>query len=134
MTRLTKAFKHLEHTSQATYFNTSFKPDVPFPPLALLSITSCRPSLLHSLYRAPLDFVEQVSTGMAHRVLVNSAFTAGVFASTFSRLAAAGVVPQVSVITYASPGAPVGGALGTFESQTSHRLMRCLITHRWSGL
>ncbi|MEW5318970.1 MAG: hypothetical protein WDW38_010148 [Sanguina aurantia] len=62
-----------------------------FPDLLL----AARPSLLHSLYRAPLDAIEQASTGMAHRVLVNSAFTAGVFASTFGRLAAAGVVPQV---------------------------------------
>ncbi|MEW5305498.1 MAG: hypothetical protein WDW36_008032 [Sanguina aurantia] len=62
-----------------------------FPDLLL----AARPSLLHALYRAPLDAIEQASTGMAHRVLVNSAFTAGVFASTFGRLAAAGVAPQV---------------------------------------
>lgn len=38
---------------------------------------------------------------MAHRVLVNSAFTAGVFASTFGRLAAAGVAPQVGPVGFA---------------------------------
>ena len=37
-------------------------------------------------YRSPIDRLEEVSTGMAHRVLVNSVFTAKAFGRTFSRL------------------------------------------------
>lgn len=43
-------------------------------------------SLLKSLYRAPLDWMEEVTTGAANVVLVNSLFTKGVFRDTFSRL------------------------------------------------
>lgn len=45
-----------------------------------------RNSTLKSLYRAPLDWFEEITTGMADRVLVNSKFTAGVFKETFKRL------------------------------------------------
>jgi alpha-1,3/alpha-1,6-mannosyltransferase len=45
--------------------------------------------------RAPLDWLEQTTTGCADLVLVNSAFTQGVFASTFPALAARGVAPEV---------------------------------------
>jgi hypothetical protein len=44
-----------------------------FPDLLL----AARKSALHSAYRAPLDWVEQASTGAAHHILVNSAFTQG---------------------------------------------------------
>lgn len=50
---------------------------------------------LHALYRAPLDCIEQASTGAADSVLVNSEFTAGVFAATFPRLARRGISPRV---------------------------------------
>jgi alpha-1,3/alpha-1,6-mannosyltransferase len=50
---------------------------------------------LHALDRRPLDAVEQASTGSADRILVNSEFTAGVFATTFPRLARRGVAPRV---------------------------------------
>ncbi|KXZ50092.1 hypothetical protein GPECTOR_18g69 [Gonium pectorale] len=62
-----------------------------FPDLLLTQ----RKSLLKSLYRAPLDYLEEVSTGAADLVLVNSKFTAGMFAQTFKRLAARGVSPLV---------------------------------------
>lgn len=62
-----------------------------FPDL-LLAKPSSR---LHRAYRAPLDALEQASTGMAHRVLVNSEFTKGVFGETFSALRSRGVVPDV---------------------------------------
>lgn len=52
-------------------------------------------SPLHKLYRYPLDWLEEVTTGMAHHVLVNSNFTQGVFARTFSSLAARGLQPAV---------------------------------------
>ena len=50
-------------------------------------------SLLKSIYRAPLDWLEEVTTGMANTVLVNSLFTKAVFRQTFSRLSH--VSPQV---------------------------------------
>ena len=62
-----------------------------FPDLLLTH----RASPLKAAYRAPLDALEQAATGAADLVLVNSRFTAGVFAATFERLAARGVAPAV---------------------------------------
>ncbi|MBN3321939.1 ALG2 mannosyltransferase, partial [Atractosteus spatula] len=45
-----------------------------------------RRSALKWLYRAPIDRLEEVTTGMADCVLVNSRFTAGVFRRTFRSL------------------------------------------------
>lgn len=50
---------------------------------------------LHALYRRPLDAVEQASTGAADCLLVNSRFTAGVFAVTFPKLSKEGIAPRV---------------------------------------
>jgi alpha-1,3/alpha-1,6-mannosyltransferase len=70
-----------------------------FPDLLL-----ARPaSALHALYRAPLDWVEQATTGAADRVLVNSAFTRRVFASTFLRLTCRQIVPDVLYPAVAPP-------------------------------
>jgi len=41
---------------------------------------------LKTLYRAPLDWLEEVTTGLANTILVNSKFTGGVFRNTFLRL------------------------------------------------
>lgn len=38
------------------------------------------------LYRMPLNYLEEVTTGMAHKVFVNSIYTGNVFRSTFKRL------------------------------------------------
>ncbi|XP_075868703.1 alpha-1,3/1,6-mannosyltransferase ALG2 [Nelusetta ayraudi] len=46
-----------------------------------------RKSTLKKLYRAPIDRVEERTTGMADMILVNSRFTAGVFRETFGGLA-----------------------------------------------
>lgn len=62
-----------------------------FPDLLL----SQRSSVIKSLYRMPLDYLEQSSTGAADLILVNSNFTAGVFGQTFSRLNSQGVRPAV---------------------------------------
>lgn len=43
-------------------------------------------SALKSLYRAPLNWLEETTTGKAHKILVNSKFTAEVFRNTFKRL------------------------------------------------
>jgi len=48
---------------------------------------------LKSLYRVPLDWLEQFTTGLAGTVLVNSQFTCGVFRQTFTRLSS--VIPDV---------------------------------------
>ncbi|XP_067941099.1 alpha-1,3/1,6-mannosyltransferase ALG2-like [Watersipora subatra] len=52
-----------------------------------------RNSLLKKLYRWPIDWLEEVTTGRADKVLVNSKFTAGVFKETFSRLSH--ITPEV---------------------------------------
>ena len=52
-------------------------------------------SLLHRAYRAPLNWLEETTTGLAHRVLVNSEFTKMVFAGTFTSLDARGLRPAV---------------------------------------
>ncbi|KAK7501172.1 hypothetical protein BaRGS_00007657 [Batillaria attramentaria] len=53
-----------------------------FPDLLLTQ----RGSLLKRWYRAPLDWLEEKTTGMADCVLVNSKFTSGVFHETFTSL------------------------------------------------
>ncbi|XP_014669467.1 PREDICTED: alpha-1,3/1,6-mannosyltransferase ALG2-like [Priapulus caudatus] len=52
-----------------------------------------RESFLKRVYRAPLDWLEEWSTGLAHVILVNSMFTANVFKDTFKSLSK--VTPQV---------------------------------------
>jgi len=54
-----------------------------------------RKSTLKRLYRAPLDWLEEATTGMADIVLVNSNFTAGIFKQTFTNLAESQVQPSV---------------------------------------
>lgn len=72
-----------------------------FPDLLLTQ----RTSLLKRLYRAPLDYVEELSTGAAHLVLVNSNYTRGVFKETFRRLASRGMDPSVLYPAVAIPEA-----------------------------
>ena len=49
-------------------------------------LLSKRTNLLKSLYRMPFDMLEQLTTGMADKVVVNSEFTKGVYQKTFSLL------------------------------------------------
>ena len=42
--------------------------------------------MLKSLYRAPIDYLEERTTGMADTLLVNSKFTASIFRHTFKTL------------------------------------------------
>jgi len=51
-----------------------------------LLLSTERKSLFKKLYRAPLDWLEQTTTGVAGTVLVNSKFTSSVFHDTFTRL------------------------------------------------
>lgn len=53
-----------------------------FPDLLLTK----RDSFLKRLYRAPLDWLEERTTGMADCILVNSQFTAAIFKETFKSL------------------------------------------------
>ncbi|KFQ01030.1 Alpha-1,3/1,6-mannosyltransferase ALG2, partial [Leptosomus discolor] len=46
-----------------------------------------RESLLKHIYRLPLDWLEEYTTGMADCIVVNSKFTASVFKGTFKSLA-----------------------------------------------
>lgn len=62
-----------------------------FPDLLLAHHTT----VLRRLYRKPIDFVEEITTGMADMILVNSKFTASTFANTFKRLHARGIRPAV---------------------------------------
>ncbi|XP_006010934.1 alpha-1,3/1,6-mannosyltransferase ALG2 [Latimeria chalumnae] len=45
-----------------------------------------RRSVLKQVYRAPIDWLEEYTTGMADCIVVNSKFTAGVFKQTFKSL------------------------------------------------
>ncbi|KAK7365234.1 hypothetical protein VNO80_14132 [Phaseolus coccineus] len=47
------------------------------------------------MYRKPIDYVEEMTTGMADLILVNSNFTASTFANTFKSLHANGIRPAV---------------------------------------
>lgn len=49
-------------------------------------LCTTRRSLLKRLYRIPIDFLEEFTTGLADCILVNSSFTASVFAQSFPRL------------------------------------------------
>jgi alpha-1,3/alpha-1,6-mannosyltransferase len=52
-------------------------------------LLSPRTSLFKSLYRYPFDFIEEVTTGLADMVVVNSEFTQGVYKRTFQRISRA---------------------------------------------
>ncbi|KAM3373911.1 alpha-1,3/1,6-mannosyltransferase ALG2 [Capsicum galapagoense] len=62
-----------------------------FPDLLLAQHTT----ILRRIYRKPIDFIEEITTGMADLILVNSKFTASTFASTFKNLDARGIKPAV---------------------------------------
>lgn len=75
-----------------------------YPDLLLSPASS---SFLRSLYRAPLDWLEEVTTGAATAVLVNSEFTRSVFRSTFKRLGGVRprvVYPSLAIQQFEGPG------------------------------
>eukprot|EP00007_Cunea_sp_BSH-02190019_P007153 CAMPEP_0174240760 /NCGR_PEP_ID=MMETSP0417-20130205/20342_1 /TAXON_ID=242541 /ORGANISM="Mayorella sp, Strain BSH-02190019" /LENGTH=562 /DNA_ID=CAMNT_0015319897 /DNA_START=1258 /DNA_END=2942 /DNA_ORIENTATION=+ len=55
-------------------------------PDKLLCTADQRTSLLKRVYRVPLDWIEEKTTGMADCIFVNSQYTAGVYAQAFPRL------------------------------------------------
>ncbi|KAA0154768.1 hypothetical protein FNF29_02297 [Cafeteria roenbergensis] len=93
-------------------------------------LLSQRTSLLKSLYRLPFDIVEELTTLLADRIVVNSNFTAGVFAKTF-RLAC-GSKPGVlypcvrldDTLEFSAPRAarPVVLSINRFERKKGLRL------------
>ncbi|XP_073150169.1 uncharacterized protein [Henckelia pumila] len=62
-----------------------------FPDLLLAQHTT----ILRRIYRKPIDYLEEITTGMADLILVNSKFTASTFARTFKILNASGIRPAV---------------------------------------
>lgn len=91
-----------------------------FPDLLL----SQRTSLVKSVYRMPLDYLEQSATGRADLILVNSNFTAGVFGQTFKRLARQGVRPAVLYPAVAVPPEDeLVEAAGSWQSELSSELV-----------
>jgi len=58
-----------------------------------LLLSTNRKSFIKSLYRAPLDWLEEYTTGLADIILVNSKFTRSVFKKTFKNLS--NIHPQV---------------------------------------
>ncbi|XVF01939.1 hypothetical protein REPUB_Repub04eG0133000 [Reevesia pubescens] len=62
-----------------------------FPDLLLAQHTT----FLRRIYRKPIDFLEELTTGKADTILVNSRFTAYTFAKTFKHLHARGIRPAV---------------------------------------
>ncbi|GAX76448.1 hypothetical protein CEUSTIGMA_g3893.t1 [Chlamydomonas eustigma] len=94
-----------------------------FPDLLLSQGRSS--SALKRLYRAPLDILEEVSTGMADLVLVNSNYTRGVFKDTFKRLHVSGVNPEVA---YPAVPIPSDRQLSEAESKWGTELDPALVS------
>ena len=72
-----------------------------FPDLLLTR----RDSFIKRLYRAPIDWVEEYTTGMADCILVNSRFTAAIFKETFKSLShidPAVLYPSLNVVSFDS--------------------------------
>ncbi|XP_049440274.1 alpha-1,3/1,6-mannosyltransferase ALG2 isoform X1 [Epinephelus fuscoguttatus] len=67
-----------------------------------------RKSALKKLYRAPIDWLEERTTGMADMIVVNSQFTAGIFRETFR-----GLTGVQTDVLYPSLNT------GTFDQQSS---------------
>lgn len=82
-------------------------------------------SPLYRLYRAPIDRLEEIGTGMATAVLVNSSFTASVFARAFPRLQRRPEVLSPGVEL--SVAKPIGDthhlvAIGRYSPEKNHEL------------
>ncbi|XP_070231654.1 alpha-1,3/1,6-mannosyltransferase ALG2 [Bos mutus] len=72
-----------------------------FPDLLLTR----RDSFIKRLYRAPIDWVEEYTTGMADCILVNSRFTAAIFKETFKSLShidPAVLYPSLNIVSFDS--------------------------------
>ena len=61
---------------EATQISSDLPPHAQLPAAARCRLAGRR-SALHAAYRAPLDWVEQQTTGAADAIVVNSCFTQG---------------------------------------------------------
>ncbi|XP_060937516.1 alpha-1,3/1,6-mannosyltransferase ALG2 [Limanda limanda] len=89
-----------------------------FPDLLLTP----RRSFLKKLYRAPIDWLEERTTGMADMILVNSKFTAGIFRETFRSLSNVQpdiLYPSLNTRTFDLPSDEVQGLEGLFPAATT---------------
>lgn len=81
-----------------------------------------RRSTLKKVYRAPIDWLEERTTGMADMILVNSQFTAGVFRETFHSLGGVQtdvLYPSLNTLTFDQPPADPQGLGGLLPEGTS---------------
>lgn len=70
-----------------------------------------RKTALKKMYRAPIDWLEERTTGMADMILVNSQFTAGVFKDTFHSLSGVHtdvLYPSLNTQTFDQPSQESG--------------------------
>ena len=80
-----------------------------------------RDTMLKSLYRAPIDYLEEKTTGMADTLLVNSKFTASIFCHTFRTLGVKPAVlyPSLNTDKFDSLIAAHKAKEGNFKSQSN---------------
>uniref|UniRef100_A0A672G5J2 Alpha-1,3/1,6-mannosyltransferase ALG2 n=2 Tax=Salarias fasciatus TaxID=181472 RepID=A0A672G5J2_SALFA len=81
-----------------------------------------RKSTLKKIYRAPIDWLEESTTGMADMILVNSQFTAGIFRETFHSLSGVQtdvLYPSLNTSTFDQPSADPQGLAGMLPEGTS---------------
>lgn len=83
-----------------------------------------RETLLKSLYRAPIDWLEEKTTGMADILLVNSKFTASIFHDTFKSL---NVDPQVLYPSLNT--AKFDGLIAAYESSEGNLMSQAQTVH-----
>ncbi|KAJ0000374.1 hypothetical protein NQD34_012216 [Periophthalmus magnuspinnatus] len=81
-----------------------------------------RKTALKKMYRAPIDWLEERTTGMADMILVNSQFTAGVFRDTFRSLSGVQtdvLYPSLNTSTFDRPSSQECGLGGLLPEGTS---------------
>ncbi|KAI9150975.1 Alpha-1,3-mannosyltransferase-like protein [Blastocladiella emersonii ATCC 22665] len=79
-------------------------------PDKLLASSKTRGSTLGRVYRAPLDWIEEATTGAADEIVVNSKFTRAVFRAAFPS------IKRVPAVVYPGvPPAPVSGSAPAWE-------------------
>uniref|UniRef100_A0AAQ6IS31 Alpha-1,3/1,6-mannosyltransferase ALG2 n=2 Tax=Anabas testudineus TaxID=64144 RepID=A0AAQ6IS31_ANATE len=81
-----------------------------------------RKSFLKKLYRTPIDWLEERTTGMADMILVNSQFTAGIFRETFHSLSSVQadvLYPSLNTCTFDQPSTEAQSLEGLLPEGTS---------------
>uniref|UniRef100_A0A3P9JMJ7 Alpha-1,3/1,6-mannosyltransferase ALG2 n=1 Tax=Oryzias latipes TaxID=8090 RepID=A0A3P9JMJ7_ORYLA len=81
-----------------------------------------RKSALKRFYRAPIDWLEERTTGMADMIVVNSQFTAGIFRETFQSLSTVQIdvlYPSLNTRAFDQSSAEAQGLGGLLPTGTS---------------